>query len=286
MKTGLVMEGGAMRGMFTMGVIDIMMEHGITYDGGIGVSAGAAFGCNYKSGQRGRVIRYNKAYCKDKRFSSIRSWMKTGNLFGVDFCYHELPEKLDPFDNDAYVANPMDFYVVCTDVMTGKPVYHRCDTGIGENVDWMRASASIPLFAEIVEIDGYKLLDGGIGDAVPLAYFESIGYEKNVVILTRSDAYRKKKPIYMPLVKAGLREYPKMVEAIENRPDRYNKNIEYVRQQERLGKAFVIRPDEELHIGGMVRDANELERVYQIGRRTMEKKLEELQRFIGKGEKL
>ena len=154
MKTGLVMEGGAMRGMFTMGVIDIMMEHGITYDGGIGVSAGAAFGCNYKSGQIGRVIRYNKAYCRDKRFSSIRSWVKTGNLFGVDFCYHELPEKLDPFDNDAYVANPMDFYVVCTDVMTGKPVYHRCDTGIGENVDWMRASASIPLFAEIVEIDG------------------------------------------------------------------------------------------------------------------------------------
>ena len=182
MKTGLVMEGGAMRGMFTMGVIDIMMEHGITYDGGIGVSAGAAFGCNYKSGQIGRVIRYNKAYCRDKRFSSIRSWVKTGNLFGVDFCYHELPEKLDPFDNDAYVANPMDFYVVCTDVMTGKPVYHRCDTGIGENVDWMRASASIPLFAEIVEIDGYKLLDGGIGDAVPLAYFESIGYEKNVSI--------------------------------------------------------------------------------------------------------
>ena len=158
MKTGLVMEGGAMRGMFTMGVIDIMMEHGITYDGGIGVSAGAAFGCNYKSGQRGRVIRYNKAYCKDKRFSSIHSWMKTGNLFGVDFCYHELPEKLDPFDNDAYVANPMDFYVVCTDVMTGKPVYHRCDTGIGENVDWMRASASIPLFAEIVEIDGHYVI--------------------------------------------------------------------------------------------------------------------------------
>lgn len=280
MKTGLVMEGGAMRGMFTMGVIDVMMEHGITYDGGIGVSAGACFGCNYKSKQIGRVIRYNKAYCRDKRYVSLRSWIKTGNLYGVDFCYHEIPDKLDPFDNDTYVSNPMEFYVVCTDVTTGKPVYHKCKTGIGKDVEWMRASASMPMFAEIVEIDGYKLLDGGIGDAVPLAYFESIGYEKNVVILTRSDAYRKKKLRYMPFVRAGLRKYPKMVEAMGNRHDRYNANIDYVRKQERQNKAFVIRPDEELCIGGMETDVNELERVYQIGRRTMEKKLDELQDFL------
>lgn len=282
MKIGLVMEGGAMRGMFTMGVIDVMMEHGITYDGGIGVSAGAVFGCNYKSKQAGRVIRYNKKYCKDKRFASFRSLLKTGDLYGVDFCYHEIPDKLDPFDNDTFVANPMEFYVVCTDVTTGKPVYHRCETGIGVDVEWMRASASMPLLSRIVELDGYKLLDGGIGDSVPLAYFESIGYERNVVILTRSDAYRKEKSKVMPLVKRGLHDYPKMVEAMANRHERYNANIEYVRQQEHEGKAFVIRPAEELNIGGKESDPKELERVYQIGRRTMEAQMEELEMFMMK----
>lgn len=282
MKMGLVMEGGAMRGMFTMGVIDVMMEHGITYDGGIGVSAGAAFGCNYKSKQIGRVIRYNKKYCKDKRFASFRSWLKTGDLYGADFCYYELPEKLDVFDNETYMANPMEFYVVCTDVETGKPVYHRCDTAVGKEVEWIRASAAMPLLSNIVEIGGYKLLDGGIGDSVPLSYFESIGYERNVVILTRSDGYRKEKSKIMPIVKMGLRKYPKMVEAMANRHDRYNANIEYVRQQERDGKAFVIRPAEELHIGGKESDPNELERVYQIGRRTMEAQIEELEMFMMK----
>lgn len=280
MKTGLVMEGGAMRGMFTMGVADVMLEHGITFDGGIGVSAGAAFGCNFKSKQIGRVIRYNKKYCNDKRFASFRSWLKTGDLYGADFCYYELPEKLDIFDNDTYMANPMEFYVVCTDVETGKPVYHRCDTAVGKEVEWIRASASIPLLSNVVEIGDYKLLDGGIADAVPLQYFQSIGYDRNVVILTRSDSYRKKKAKYIPLAKLALRKYPNMVEAIANRHERYNLNIDYIREQEGQGKIFVIRPEEELHIDGRVKDPEELERVYQIGRRTMEKNMEKLENYL------
>lgn len=282
MKMGLVMEGGAMRGMFTAGVTDVMLEHGITFDGGIGVSAGAAFGCNFKSKQIGRVIRYNKKYCRDKRFASVRSWIKTGDLYGADFCYYELPTNLDPFDNDTYMANPMEFYVVCTDAMTGKPVYHRCDTAVGKEVEWIRASASLPLVSKVVEIGDYKLLDGGIADAVPLAHFESLGYERNVVILTRSDAYRKEKSKILPFVKIGLRDYPKTIEAIANRHERYNANIDYVRQQEKDGKAFVIRPAEELNIGGKSSDPEELERVYQMGRRTMEAQIEELEMFLMK----
>lgn len=140
MKTGLVMEGGAMRGMYTAGVTDVFMENNITFDGAIGVSAGAVFGCNLKSHQIGRVIRYNKKYCKDKRYKSIRSLLRTGDLFGVSFCYHEIPEKLDVFDVDAFKNSPMEFYVTCTDMKTGKPVYHKCETGSPKDIEWMRAS--------------------------------------------------------------------------------------------------------------------------------------------------
>ena len=168
MKTGLVMEGGALRGLFTAGVIDVLMENGITFDGAIGVSAGATFGCNIKSGQIGRAIRYNVKLCKDRRYFSFWSLILTGNLFGKNFCYHKIPEKIDPFDNDAFEKNPMEFYLVCTDVETGKPVYKKCDRLDGGNLEWVRASASLPLVSEIVEIDGMKLQDGGISDSIPL----------------------------------------------------------------------------------------------------------------------
>ena len=202
MKHGLVLEGGAMRGLFTAGVIDVMMEEGIGFDGAIGVSAGAVFGSNYKSNQPGRVIRYNLRFCQDPRYSSFRSLAKTGDLFGADFCYREIPDHLDPFDREAYESSPMDFYVVATDVHTGKPVYHNCRKGDREDLDWFRASASMPLAARIVEVGGYQLLDGGISDSIPLKYLESVGYDRNVVILTQPMGYEKKKtPVYF--VNAG-----------------------------------------------------------------------------------
>ena len=162
MKTGLILEGGAMRGMFTAGVLDVLMEQGITVDGMVGVSAGAVFGCNYKSHQIGRTIRYNTTYCKDKRYASFRNLLRTGNLYSEDFCYHEVPEKLDPFDDKAFRESPMDYFVVCTDVRTGDPIYHKCRTGDAEDVLWMEASASMPLAAKIVRIGHYGLLDGGV----------------------------------------------------------------------------------------------------------------------------
>ena len=168
MKTGLVLEGGAMRGMFTAGVLDVLMEHGLTTDGTIGVSAGAVFGCNFKSHQIGRVIRYNTEYCNDKRYASFRNLLRTGNLYSEDFCYHEVPEKLDPFDEEAFRASPMDFFVVCTDLRTGDPIYHKCRSGDAEDVRWMEASASMPLAAKAVRIGHYSLLDGGVADSIPV----------------------------------------------------------------------------------------------------------------------
>ena len=243
MKTGLILEGGAMRGMFSAGVMDVMMENGIRFDGIIGVSAGAAFGVNYKSGQIGRAIRYNAKYCRDKRYCGVGSLLKTGNLFNTEFCYGEVPLKLDVFDFDTYEKNPTAFYVTCTDIESGKPVYHEYTGRNDHGFDWIRASASLPLVSQIVEIDGVKLLDGGIADSIPVAYFESIGYTKNVVILTQPQGYRKEKNRVLPLIRMKYRKYPNLVKALENRHLMYNAELELIEKQEQRGELLVIRPD-------------------------------------------
>lgn len=280
MKKGLVLEGGAMRGMFTAGVMDAMMEAGITYDGAIGVSAGAAFGCNYKSKQIGRVLRYNKRFCADKRYSGIRSLLKTGNVYNTEFCYDIVPTKLDVFDFETYKKNPMEFYVVCTDIETGKPVYHKYTGDEGNGFDWIRASASMPLVSQIVEIDGKKLLDGGIADSIPVKYFESIGYEKNVAVLTQPKEYQKERNKILPLIRRKYKNYPNLCEAMEKRHIMYNRELKYVEQQEKAGKLFVIRPDKPLDISRVEKNPRELQRVYNIGRKTGEKYRKELQEFL------
>lgn len=281
-KTGLVLEGGAMRGIFTAGVTDIMMENGIDFDGVIGVSAGAAFGCNYKSKQNGRAIRYNLKFCNDKRFCSVQSLIKTGDMFGAEFCYHELPSKHDIFDTKTFEENPQEFYVVCTDVITGKPVYKRLDKAEYNDLEWIRASASMPLASRIVEIDGYKLLDGGISDSIPLAYFQKIGYEKCVVILTQPKGYIKipSKSIYA--AKLMLRKYPELIKTLENRPEVYNKQVKYIRNEEKKGNVFVIAPEEKLPVNRVEHDADKLRAVYEIGRKIGKNRLNDLKAFLEK----
>ncbi len=280
MKKGLILEGGAMRGLFTAGVTDVMMENGIEFDGMIGVSAGAVFGCNYKSKQPGRSIRYNMKYCNHPKYCSFRSLVKTGDLYGADFCYRELPQKLDLFDDDTFTKNPMEFYVTCTDVMTGQAVYHKCETSDENCLDWFRASASMPLVSRIVEVDGYKLLDGGIADSIPLAHFESLGYTKNVVILTQPADYVKQKNNMIPLVRYMLRKYPALVQAMENRHIYYNKTLAYIRTQEEAGRAFVIRPEEKLPVGHIEHKADKLKVVYDIGRKAGLAHLSAMKEFL------
>lgn len=192
-EKGLVMEGGAMRGMFTAGVIDVMMEHQITFDGAMGVSAGAVFGCNYKSNQPGRVIRYNAAYCNKPQYAGLRTFLKTGDMFGEQFCYHDIPEHLDPFDYETYRKNPMDFYVVVTDAKTGKALYKKVDQCDKKEMEWMRASASMPIVSKPVCVDGYELLDGGVADSIPVQKMQELGFDKTVVVLTQPRDYVKKR---------------------------------------------------------------------------------------------
>lgn len=279
-KKGLVLEGGAMRGMFTAGVLDVFMENNILVDGAIGVSAGATFGCNYKSRQIGRVIRYNKKYCRDPRYCSLWSLITTGDLYGADFCYNQIPNRLDIYDLAAYRENPLPFYIVATDCVTGEPVYKELKTCDADDLTWMRASASMPLASRVVEIDGYKLLDGGITDSIPLKYFESIGYEKNIVVLTQHREYRKSPSGMTGLIKCGLRKYPAVVNAMINRHIVYNEQKDYVFERESCGKAYVICPEKDLGISRTERNPDELERVYNEGRLTAKNCLEEVKNFL------
>lgn len=281
MKTGLILEGGAMRGLFTAGVMDVLMEHSVEFDGAIGVSAGAAFGCNYKSRQIGRVLRYNTRFCSDKRYGGLRVLLKTGNIYSTDFCYGEVPVKYDPFDFETYGNNPMEFYVVATDIETGEAVYHRYEGTEPSGFDWIRASASMPLVSQIVEIDGRKMLDGGIADSIPIQYFEQLGYEKNVVVLTRPSGYQKEKNKVLPLIRKKYKAYPKLVEAMENRHERYNETLGYIRQQEQAGKLFVIRPEESIPVRRVEKDPERLKAAYEMGRKTMERQMDEVMEFLG-----
>lgn len=282
MKYGLVLEGGGLRGIFTTGITDVMMENGIEPDGIIGVSAGATFGCNYKSKQPGRALRYNINFKDDPRFMGFRSWWKTGDLVSNEFSYHILPRELDIFDNETYTKNPMEFYVVCTNVDNGEAVYKKLDTMDDHNLDWLRASASLPVVSKPVEIDGYRLLDGGMADSIPLAYFQSLGYEKNIVILTQPKGFKKKRPSIFPLLKVLLKKTPKIAEALCNRHIMYNRELDYIDEQEKLGNTLLIYPEDELPIGRVELNEEKMRNVYAMGRKMGEERLAEIKAFYNK----
>lgn len=261
-----------MRGLFSAGVMDVLMQHGVRFDGIVGVSAGAAFGCNYKSGQMGRALRYNQRFARDKRYCSLRSLLRTGDLFNARFCYHVVPSEYDLFDNVAFESDPTAFFVVCTDVVTGEPVYRQLTRGGDEAYEWIRASASMPLCSNIVHLDGRLLLDGGIADSIPLQFMHRQGYERNLVVLTQPEGYVKHRNRFLPLMRLGqLRHYPRFIEAVARRHEMYNAQLAYVRQAEQQPDTIVIRPEGPLPIGHVSHDPDEMQRVYDLGRAAAEK---------------
>ena len=280
MKRGLILEGGAMRGLFTAGVMDVLMEAGVVFDGAVGVSAGACFGCNYKSGQVGRVLRYNTRFCADKRYGGLGVLLKTGNIFSTEFCYGEVPLVHDPFDFAAYEANPMEFFVVCTDVESGQAVYHKYESYADHGFDWIRASASMPLVSRMVEIEGRKYLDGGIADSIPLPFFESIGYDRNVLVLTRPRDYRKEPNSLLWLMKLRYRKYPKLLERIARRHEEYNAALEEIARRETAGEILVLRPETELPVSRVEKDPEKLRLAYEMGRQEAENRLNAIQEFL------
>lgn len=280
-KVGLVLEGGGMRGMYTAGVLDRFMEEGIMPDGVIGVSAGAIHGCSYISGQLGRSVRYNLKYINDSRYVSFKNLIKTGDIFDAEFCYDILPNELSLFDYDAFAENAkkVAFYTVASNLETGEADYHRC-YDFRKEMDYMRASASLPLVSNIVEVDGKKLLDGGTTDSIPLAYFRSIGFKKNIVVLTRPKGYVKKPDSMLSLIGMKYKEYPKYVEANRNRYKTYNRSVQYAEYFEREGSTIIIRPSKPVSIGRLEKDVDKLKYVYKLGRRDAGNKLEEIKALM------
>ncbi len=270
-KIGLVLEGGGMRGIYTAGVLDVFMDHGLTFDGVIGVSAGAIHGCSYLSGQRGRSIRYYKKYCGDKRFMSLRNLLFSGDLAGKQFCYHDIPERLDPYDYDAFNRSHTEFYAGCSNLETGKAEYLRI-TDMKRQVDRMRASASLPLVSRIVSINGMKLLDGGCTDSIPVRAFLKMGFTRDVVVLTRHLGYQKA-PEHTGLARIIYHRYPLFVKALRQRHLVYNKTLEDIARLEQSGQIFVIRPSVPLTISRIESDPEKLQQVYDIGVRDAQKQL-------------
>ena len=277
-KTGLVAEGGGMRGIYAAGILDVLGEHGISFDGLIGVSAGSVHVLSFAAGQHGRNIRYYKKYCADPRFVSFRNLIRTGDIADEQFCYHDLPEKLDPFDYEAFDRAGIPVWCVCTNLETGGPEYLQI-TDARTQIDILRAGASLPFCSRPVEWEGMKLLDGGCSDSIPVQAFRRMGYDKNVVILTQAEGYVKKAQNPL-MVRAAYHKYPNFCRTLERRHTMYNKTLYEIRQLEQEGKVFVFRPSQDPDIARLAKDPKELDRVYRMGRRNAEAKLEQLREFL------
>ena len=280
LKTGLVLEGGGFRGIYAAGVLDVFLENRISPDGVIGVSAGAANGCSFLSGQKGRSIDYHTKYCTDPRFVSLKSFLKTGDVVGADFAYHELPEKLVPYDYEAFDNCGIPFFVTVANLETGKPEYIKINDMLAD-IDYLRASASLPYFSRIVEINGKKYLDGGCADSIPIKAFREMGFERNIIVLTRHDGYEKKQEHGL-LAKLLYKKYPEFVKALLGLSERYNKTLEYIRELEKNGEVFVIRPSRPLTIGRMEHDPERVRAVYEIGAEDATREMSALKSWLSR----
>lgn len=278
MKTGLVLEGGAMRGMYTAGVLDVFLENGVRADGVVGVSAGALFGVNYLSRQNGRVIRYNKRFNADPNYMGLQPLLREGNLLSTQYAYHDVPRQLDPFDDETYRASGMPFYAVVTNIATGQPEYIQIKS-VFRQMDTLRASGSMPFVSKPVPIGGQLYLDGGIADSIPFRWMADQGYDKRVVVLTRDAAYRKK-PMPEAAIRLCYRKFPELQAQLRNRHAVYNRSVAEMEQWQSQGDAFVIRPSQPITIGRIEKDPEKLQAVYDLGRNDGLSYLEALQAYL------
>lgn len=273
MTTGLLLEGGAMRGLYTAGVLDVFMQNHIPIDGIIGVSAGALFGMNYKSKQMGRVLRYNKKFAANKNYMGFHSLITTGNIMNKDFCFNKIVNDLDPVDFEAYKNGKEDFYAVVTNMATGKAEYIKIDDlKKKDQMEYLRASGSMPFLSKPVIVNDKSYLDGGISDSIPIKKLMDMEYDKNIVVLTRPEGYRKKKSNAL-LPKIYYQKYPNLTEAINNRYRIYNQQLDMVKDLEDAGKIFVLRPSRPVDIKRIERDLEKIQKMYDLGQEDAMKKM-------------
>ena len=279
MKIGLVLEGGGMRGIYTVGVLDGFMEENIWTDYVIGVSAGACNGASYVSRQKGRAYRTNTEYIADSRYLSLKNYIQTKSLFGMDFLFDEIPNRLIPIDYDTFYNNPCEFVIGVTDVITGKPKYFN-KKHMDEKNMVLRASSSIPVFSPIIDYMGGKYLDGGTSDSIPVKKALSDGCDKVIVILTRERSYQKQPEKFRSIYRRIYKDYPKMIETLDKRHIQYNETLAFLKEMEQAGKALVIAPPAPLPIGRFEKKPERLKAVWQIGYNQVKEQLHRIQKFI------
>lgn len=278
MRVGLVLEGGGMRGLYTAGVLDAFIDAGIRVDGVVSVSAGALFGLNFLSGQRGRALRYNKKYAGHPNYMGFRSWLKTGNMVNKEFTYYEIPMKLDIFDQEAFAQTNVPFYAVATDVETGKPEYFKIDH-VFEQMEILRASSALPIVSKMVEWQGKKYLDGGLSDSIPFEFARSLGFDKLIVLLTRPADYRKKASRGRAY-KLLYRKYPNFVKVASKRYQQYNDSLDKVEALENDKQLFAIRPSQTVEIGRLEKNPDKFDQIYKLGLKDGQEILPSLQDYL------
>lgn len=280
MKIGLVLEGGGMRGLYTAGVLDVMMEHQFMPDVVYGTSAGVTFGVNLLSGQRGRVLRYNCRYVGERRYISMHSWLTTGNMINRDFAYGLLPRELDPFDEETFERAPAEFYATITNMRTGQAEYVRI-TDTWKQMDVIRASASLPIICQPVEWKGEKYLDGGIADNIPLDKCLELGCDKVIIVLTRPMDYVRNDHI-APLCRLAYPRYKALLRTIDQRNEKYNARVQQIHELEEQGKVFVIRPSENRPVGRLEKDPEKLRALHALGVQDTTKQWQTLKDYLEK----
>lgn len=280
-ESGLVVEGGGMRGVYTAGVLDFFMEKNIYFDDCYGVSAGACHIASYLSKQKGRSLKVILDYINDKRYCSINSLIKTGDMFGVEMLYNRIPNELVLYDYETFNKFKGNFYSVVTNCKTGKAEYKKIQN-MKEDIIAVRASSSLPLLSRIVEISGEEYLDGGITDSIPIKKSIEDGHHKNVVILTRDETYRKSKASFLNIFKIKYKKYPNLVKAIENRYKIYNETLDFIEEKRKKGEVFIIRPKKPVNISRVEKDKSKLKALYDEGYNDAKECYEDLIKFINK----
>ena len=278
-EAGLVVEGGGMRGVYTAGVLDYFMEKNLYFDDCYGVSAGACHISSYVSKQIGRSIKVTLDYINDKRYCSINSLIKTGDMFGVEMLYDIIPNKLELYDYDTFNKFKGNFYSVVTNCKTGKAEYIKIKD-MKKDIIAVRASSSLPLLSRIVEINGKEYLDGGITDSIPIKKSIKDGHKKNVVILTRDKTYRKSKPKFLSFFKLKYKKYPNLVKAIENRYKMYNETLDFIEEEKAKNKVFIIQPKLPVKISRIEKDKDKLKALYNQGYEDAKELYEDLMKFL------
>ena len=278
-QAGLILEGGGMRGVFTAGVLDFFLDKEIMFSSCYGVSMGACNACSYLSRQRGRSFDVIVDYIGDRRYCSVHSLLTTGDLFGADFVYNEIPNKLNLYDYKAFQAYRGKFYAVMTDCKTGTAVYYHVKD-MKKDIVAVRASSSLPLVSRMVTINGRKYLDGGIADSIPLRRSMKDGNQKNVVVLTRAKGYRKAPMKMNGLVSARYAGYPGLAEGMKSRADRYNDTVAFIQKEEEKGNVFVIRPRNAVHVGRVEKDREKLKLLYEEGYACAAQCFEEMTEYL------